>query len=99
MKLAADGTRAALDAGLAAKPEIAEVAYQGTCHAILDAANQHDAGLIVLGKRGLSTFQAFVLGSVSHGVAQQAHRPVLIVPPAMRAETAGAPTEHATAAS
>jgi nucleotide-binding universal stress UspA family protein len=99
LKLAEDGTRAALDAGLAAKPEIAEVTYEGTWHAILAAANQYDAGLIVLGARGLSTFKSILLGSVSHGVAQHAHRPVLIVPPAMRVETAAAPAEHATAAS
>ncbi len=38
--------------------------------------------MIVIGARGLSTFKSFVLGSVSHGVAQHAHVPVLIVPPA-----------------
>ena len=42
----------------------------------------HGAGLVVLGARGLSTFQSLLLGSVSHGVAQHARVPVLIVPPA-----------------
>jgi hypothetical protein len=40
LELSEDGTRAAVDAGLAAKPAIAEVTDEGTCHAILDAASQ-----------------------------------------------------------
>ena len=45
-------------------------------------ASAHGAAVIVIGARGLSTFKSFVLGSVSHGVAQHSHVPVLIVPPA-----------------
>ena len=48
-------------------------------------ADRHDASLIVLGARGLSAFKSMLLGSVSHSVAQHAHRPVLIVPPAAHA--------------
>ena len=49
--------------------------------AVLRFADERDAGTIVLGSRGLSGIKSFVLGSVSHGVAHHAHRPVLIVPP------------------
>jgi len=42
--------------------------------------------LSMLGARGLSTFKSLLLGSVSHGVAQHSHHPMLIVPPAERAE-------------
>ena len=63
-------------------PETAEVTFDGTWHTILDAADEYDAGLIVVGARGLSTFKSVMLGSVSHGIAQHSHRPVLVVPPA-----------------
>jgi nucleotide-binding universal stress UspA family protein len=83
-ELAGQGARAASDAGLAATAEACETTYAGTTHDLLEAASRHDAALIVLGARGLSTFKAILLGSVSHGVAQHAERPVLIVPPATR---------------
>jgi len=82
LKVAEDGARVASEAGLEAGAEVAEVTYDGTWHTILDVAAQHDSPLLVLGARGLSTFKSVVLGSVSHSVAQHAHRPVLIVPPA-----------------
>ena len=53
--------------------------------------------IIVLGARGLSTFKSLVLGSVSHGVVQHAHRPVLIVPPPTRSETTAEPAERSRA--
>ena len=69
-------------AGLDATGAIAEGTYEGTWHAIVAAGKQHGADLIAIGARGLSTFKSLVLGSVSHGVAQHARVPVLIVPPA-----------------
>jgi nucleotide-binding universal stress UspA family protein len=84
--LADEGAALASAAGLDATAGIAESTYEGTWHAILSAADEHDAALIVLGARGLSTFKSLVLGSVSHGVAQHAHVPVLIVPPESRGE-------------
>jgi nucleotide-binding universal stress UspA family protein len=86
LTLAEEGVGAAVAAGLDARPEVAEATYKGTWHAIIDVADRHDAAVIALGARGLSTFRSLLLGSVSHGVAQHAHRPVLIVPPANRAE-------------
>jgi nucleotide-binding universal stress UspA family protein len=80
-ELADEGAGLANAAGLDATAAIAEGTYEGTWHAILEAAGQQGAALIVMGARGLSTFKSFVLGSVSHGVAQHAHVPVLIVPP------------------
>ena len=98
-KLAEEGCLLAREAGLRAQPEIAELTSLGQWHTILDIAEQYDAELIVLGTRGLSTFKSLVLGSVSHSVAQHAHIPVLVVPPADMPErpavTAGA-TRHAT---
>jgi nucleotide-binding universal stress UspA family protein len=81
--VAEDGWRWATAVGLHAKPETAEVTYNGTWHTILDVADEYDASLIVVGARGLSTFKSVMLGSVSHGVVQHSHRPVLVVPPAV----------------
>ena len=90
------GCRLAIEAGLKAQPEIAEVTYQGTWHTILDVADQYDSEVIVLGARGLSAFKSMLLGSVSHSVAQHAHVPVLVVPPADRDEVAPESAEHTT---
>ena len=84
LTVAEEGAAVANEAGLAATAEVAEVTYSGTWHTILEVAAQHHTPLVVLGARGLSTFKSVVLGSVSHSVAQHAHCPVLIVPPAER---------------
>jgi nucleotide-binding universal stress UspA family protein len=97
-KVAAVGARAAAAAGLDARAEIAEVTFDGTARVILDTADRDEACLVILGARGLSAFKSMLLGSVSHGVAQHAHRPVLIVPPAAQDATAAGHAEHATAA-
>ena len=47
---------------------------------ICEVADELDAGLIVLGARGLSRVQSALLGSVSAAVVQHSGRPVLIVP-------------------
>jgi hypothetical protein len=44
-------------------------------------ANEHSPSLVVMGSRGLSGARSFILGSVSHYVAQHLSVPVLIVPP------------------
>ena len=98
LKVAASGARAAAAAGLNAKAEVAEVTYDGMAQTILAAADRHDASLIVLGARGLSTFKSLLLGSVSQSVAQHAHRSVLIVPPAAHQDEVAATSERAIAA-
>lgn len=79
--IADEGCARAAAVGLRAQPEVAEVTSDGMWRTILEVADRHDAAVIVLGARGLSTFKALLLGSVSHGVAQHSHRPVLVVPP------------------
>lgn len=81
MQLATDGAALAASAGLDARPEIAEATFDSDWRAIVNAADSVGAGLVVLGARGLSAFKSVVLGSVSHGVSQHSHVPVLIVPP------------------
>ena len=97
--VADDGARWATAVGLHAKPETAEVTFDGTWHTILDVADEYEAGLIVVGARGLSTFKSVMLGSVPHGIAQHSHRPVLVVPPAVapRKNAATSPRESVTA--
>ena len=84
-QIADQGAAAARAAGLVATSDITETSYEGIAHEILAVADRHHASLIVLGARGLSAFKSMLLGSVSHSVAQHAHRPVLIVPPATHA--------------
>jgi nucleotide-binding universal stress UspA family protein len=84
VEVAEEGAELAKAAGLDATAEIAESTYEGTSHAILTVADARRVALLVMGARGLSTFKSLLLGSVSHGVAQHAHVPVLIVPPETR---------------
>ncbi|MGP4078711.1 universal stress protein [Pseudalkalibacillus sp. R45] len=46
---------------------------------IVKYANENTYDLVVIGSRGLNTFQEMVLGSVSHKVAKRVHCPVMIV--------------------
>ena len=46
---------------------------------IIELAKGKNIDLILIGSRGLSGIKEFFLGSVSHGVAQRAECPVLIV--------------------
>jgi nucleotide-binding universal stress UspA family protein len=89
--LAADGCDRARDAGFTATPVTVE-AQHGVAEAIIDAADEHDALLVVMGTRGNTGIRSLLLGSVSHAVAHHAHRPLLIVPsqPLADARSAGA---------
>lgn len=53
--------------------------YGAPGQTIVDYANEHNFDLVVIGSRGLNTFQEMVLGSVSHKVAKRVECPVLIV--------------------
>lgn len=46
---------------------------------ILSLAEAWGADLIIIGRRGLSNIQGFLMGSVSNAVLQYAHIPVLVV--------------------
>jgi nucleotide-binding universal stress UspA family protein len=52
-----------------------------TWHGVVEVAHDIGAAAIVLGSRGLSGVHELLDGSLSHQVAEQAGRPVLIVPP------------------
>lgn len=77
-RLAEHGARLAGEAGFEARA--LWVADDRTiADTLIEAADELDAGLIVMGSRGLTGLRAAV-GSVSTHVLQHSHRPVLVVP-------------------
>jgi nucleotide-binding universal stress UspA family protein len=55
-------------------------AEEGVAKTIDDVAQEIDAGLIVCGQRGRGALRSAVLGSVSHTLASNTKRPLLIAP-------------------
>jgi nucleotide-binding universal stress UspA family protein len=76
-RVARDGVRIALQAGLHAKP-IAVEATGPVWKTIVEIANRHDAATIVMGSRGLTGLRPTLLGSVSSAIVHHADRPTLI---------------------
>jgi nucleotide-binding universal stress UspA family protein len=68
------------DAGIAAEGEIRETHVGHVARAIVEAADRHDAAIIVLGSRNRTDVPHIPLGSVSHKLLHLARRPVLVVP-------------------
>ncbi|HEX9716655.1 MAG TPA: universal stress protein [Actinomycetota bacterium] len=67
------------DAGVSARGEV-ETAPKGRVpRAIVEAAKEQGAGLIVMGSRGLSEWEELFLGSVTDRVLHLAECPVFIV--------------------
>ena len=79
-------------AGASAEGEIRETHVGHIAAAILKAANEHDARLVVLGSSSRTDLPRFLLGSVASRLLHMATRPVLIVPrtdtPTQAAQTA-----------
>lgn len=71
--------RALKDAGVSARGEVQTAPTDGVPRAILEAARELDAGLIVMGSRGLSDWEGLFLGSVAHRVLHLAECPVFVV--------------------
>jgi nucleotide-binding universal stress UspA family protein len=63
-----------------AATETAEEAPQAVWRAVVDVADEIDAGLIVCGTRGRGGVRTALLGSTSRAVLQHAGRPVLVSP-------------------
>jgi nucleotide-binding universal stress UspA family protein len=53
----------------------------GVVSALVAAADEHDAAIVVTGTRGRSLVAATLLGSTAEGILRHAGRPVLLVPP------------------
>jgi len=67
-------------AGVTADSEIRETHVGHVARAILEAADQHDAWVIVIGAAGHTDLPHIPLGGVSHRLLHLSRRPVLIVP-------------------
>jgi nucleotide-binding universal stress UspA family protein len=78
-RIAEQGADLARSLGFEAEPRSALAAT--TWEGIIDAADDVDASIIVIGSRGLNAFTERLKGGVSHRVAEHARRPVLVVPP------------------
>jgi nucleotide-binding universal stress UspA family protein len=85
---AAHGAALAAAAGFQAQSMAAESAP--TWRGIVDAADQHDASLVVLGSHGRSGLAGAVVGSVASAVAAHSRRSVLIV----HAHVTGGPADQ-----
>jgi nucleotide-binding universal stress UspA family protein len=83
-------------AGVSAEGEIRETHVGHIAAAILKAADEHDARIVVLGSSSRTDLPRFLLGSVASRLLHMATRPVLIVPrtgtPTQAAQMAAATT-------
>ncbi|MGY1742252.1 MULTISPECIES: universal stress protein [unclassified Blastococcus] len=73
---------AAADAEASGVPVVVELLDEKPVQALLDAAERHDAQVIVVGTYGESPLRGAILGSVSYRLLHLSTRPVLCVPPA-----------------
>jgi nucleotide-binding universal stress UspA family protein len=78
--VAARGAELAEAAGFEVLPVIAR-GKPKAWPTLLELAREHDAAAVVVGSRGLGCVESALLGSVSSGLLDHAHLPVLIVPP------------------
>jgi nucleotide-binding universal stress UspA family protein len=53
---------------------------RGITDALIAAANDCSAGIVVVGSRGRSAVREILLGSVAMGTLHHCHRPVMVVP-------------------
>jgi nucleotide-binding universal stress UspA family protein len=69
-ELASADVNASIDLGRALTGHIGEM--------LVDAATEHDVGLIVMGSRGRGDLGSLLLGGVAHKVLHHSHCPVLV---------------------
>lgn len=78
-RIAAEGASRARDLGLDATPRVSSTMATAS-EAIVEAAEEMDARLIVLGSRGRRGLRATLLGSTSTNVLHHTSRPTLVIP-------------------
>lgn len=67
-------------AGISAEGEIREAQFGHVATSILEAADEHDAVIVVIGSGGRADLPHLPFGSVAHRLLHLARRTVLIVP-------------------
>jgi nucleotide-binding universal stress UspA family protein len=83
LEIADAGVRRARAAGLEAERALQHAAAPSDiAKALFDCAEQHDAELVVVGRRGMSRIKSVLVGSVSEAAVRDGRRPVLVVPSA-----------------
>ena len=92
-RLVANAVAQARAAGVKSSGQLVDKAAGHVADAIQRAAAEHGIDLIVMGSRGLSDAQGFLLGSVTHRVMQMVEIPVLV----SRAKTGGVMPEPTAA--
>jgi nucleotide-binding universal stress UspA family protein len=78
-RVADDAARSLKDVGVSARAEARAALAGRAAQEIMDVAASEDAGLIVMGSRGMSDWQGLLIGSVAHKVVHLSSVPVLIV--------------------
>lgn len=74
-----DAARSLKDLGVSARAEARASLAGRAAQEIMDVAASEDAGLIVMGSRGMSDWEGLLVGSVAHKVVHLSSVPVLIV--------------------
>lgn len=77
--VAEEGALRGREHGYEASPMTRE-SFEGIPKAILEAADDLSARLIVCGQRGRGVLRSTLLGSVSHALASHTRRPILVAP-------------------
>ena len=78
-RLVAEAVAEARRAGVKANGALVDKAAGHVAQAIEEAVKANEIDLIVMGSRGLSDAQGFLLGSVTHKVMQVLEQPVLVI--------------------
>jgi nucleotide-binding universal stress UspA family protein len=66
-------------AGIKTHGVVEDTVFGHAARYIVDAAREHDVGVIVMGSRGRTDLAGLVLGSTAHKVIHLSDRPVLVV--------------------
>ena len=73
------GVDALTQAGIDAQGEVRETVFGHAAREIVKDAQEHDAGVIIMGSRGRSDLTGAMLGSTAHKVIHLTDRPVMVV--------------------